>query len=181
MIGKGFIVKRVKIAMLMLLAGTGPCYAVQVPLIKAGVQGEYPHGMVSPPVLRNLQCQEQIRKISGFVGFDAEHSALLTMGKQNGQQVQLPIVMEVAAGELGSAYVSTTFSSSSSDTCRATYDAVVYWPLSCDVVMQHFPGMHAQGVVKQKITVLNGGDNSKVFLMPAGDSGCVSIKKEIVL
>jgi hypothetical protein len=35
-------------------------------------------------------------------------------------------------------------------------------------------------MLKKDITVLDGGAATKVLLMPAG-SGCVSIKKEIVL
>jgi hypothetical protein len=35
--------------------------------------------------------------------------------------------------------------------------------------------------IHHEITVLDGGPATKVFLMKAGDNGCVSIKKEIVL
>jgi hypothetical protein len=35
-------------------------------------------------------------------------------------------------------------------------------------------------MLKKDIAVLDGGASTKVFLMPAG-SGCLSIKKEVVL
>ncbi len=65
--------------------------------------------------------------------------------------------------------------------CGAAYDAVVYWPLKCDAVAaKQFASLKKVGQLKKDISVLDGGVATKVFLMPAG-SGCVSIKKEVVL
>jgi hypothetical protein len=57
----------------------------------------------------------------------------------------------------------------------------MYWPKSCEAVAsQQFEKLRRVGMLKKDIAVLDGGAATKVFLMPAG-SGCVSIKKEIVL
>ena len=48
------------------------------------------------------------------------------------------------------------------------------------VATQQFAGLKRAGQMKTNITLLDGGPATKVFLMPAG-SGCVSIKKEVVL
>jgi len=45
---------------------------------------------------------------------------------------------------------------------------------------QQFAGLKRAGQMKTNITLLDGGPATKVILMPAG-SGCVSIKKEVVL
>ena len=45
---------------------------------------------------------------------------------------------------------------------------------------RQFAGLKTIGKLKKDISVLDGGVATKVFLMPAG-SGCVSIKKEVVL
>ena len=58
---------------------------------------------------------------------------------------------------------------------------MVYWESSCNRVAEtQFTGMKSVGLLKSAITVLDGGIATKVLLMPAG-SGCVSIKKEVVL
>jgi len=88
--------------------------------------------------------------------------------------------MEVPTEE-SVAYVTATFAPNQANGCGAVYDAMVYWPLSCDALAaKHYPTLKRIGQVKTSITVLDGGVASKVFLMPAG-SGCVSIKKEVVL
>lgn len=88
--------------------------------------------------------------------------------------------MEVAT-EQGSAYVSATFAPNQANGCGAAYDAVVYWPLACDALAsKQFSSLKKIGMLKKAITVLDGGVATKVFLMPAG-TGCVAIKKEIVL
>jgi hypothetical protein len=58
---------------------------------------------------------------------------------------------------------------------------VIFWQKLCgDVAVTQFAGMKISGKLNKEITVLDGGAATKVFLMPAG-SGCVSIKKEVVL
>ncbi len=92
----------------------------------------------------------------------------------------IPVAMEIQT-ESGSAYVSAQFAPNQANGCGAAYDAVVYWPQKCDAVAgKQFAALKKVGQMKKDITVLDGGIATKVFLMPAG-SGCVSIKKEVVL
>lgn len=127
-----------------------------------------------------LNCVGRINQVSNFLGYSPQVGALLMVSPSQADQRVLPLVMEVP-GEGGSAYISATFAPNQANGCGATYDAVVFWPLACDeVATQKFATLKKRGPLRQAITVLDGGAATKVFLMPAG-SGCVSIKKEVVL
>lgn len=92
-----------------------------------------------------------------------------------------PLVLEVPTTIGGAAYISATFASNQANGCGASYDAVFYWPKSCDeVTKQSFAGLTVLGRLNKDIAMLDGGANIKIFLMPAGAAGCVSIKRELV-
>lgn len=127
-----------------------------------------------------LACAGRINQVSNFLGFGPDAGALL-MVPPNGQDQRLvPLAMELRT-PAGPAYASASFAPNQVNGCGATYDAVVYWPNACDAVAaSQFGTLQKVGLLKQAITVLDGGPATKVFLMPAGN-GCVSIKKEVVL
>lgn len=129
-----------------------------------------------------MNCASRINQVTNFLGFNNLAGATLMVPPTQVDQRVLPLAMEVATdGGSGGAYVSATFAPNQANGCGAAYDAVVYWPLACDAVAtQQFAGLKKVGLLKKAITVLDGGVATKVFLMPAG-TGCVSIKKEVVL
>lgn len=127
-----------------------------------------------------LSCSGRINQVSSFLGFDAQAGALLMVPPTQPDQRLIPLAMEVPT-EGGSAYVSANFAPNQANGCGASYDAVVYWPERCDAVAaRRFAAMKRIGELKKGIAVLDGGLATKVFLMTAG-SGCVAIKKEVVL
>ena len=127
-----------------------------------------------------MNCVSRINQVSNFLGYSAQAGAVLMLPPNQTDQRLVPLAMEVPT-ETGSAYVSATFAPNQANGCGAAYDAVVYWPQKCDeVASKQFARLKKVGPLRQNITVLDGGVATKVFLMPAG-SGCVSIKKEIVL
>lgn len=127
-----------------------------------------------------VACGARISQVSNFLGFNEQAGAVLMVPPGQPDQRVLPMVMETAT-ESGPAYVSATFAPNQANGCGATYDAMIYWPLKCEAVAaKQFPTLKKVGQLKKDITVLDGGVATKVFLMPAG-SGCVSIKKEVVL
>jgi len=127
-----------------------------------------------------LNCVARINQVSNFLGFSPQAGAVLMMPPSQPDQRLIPLAMEVPT-EGGSAYVSATFAPNQANGCGAAYDAVVYWPQKCEAVAaKQFADLKRAGQVKTSIAVLDGGPATKVFLMPAG-SGCVSIKKEVVL
>jgi len=129
-------------------------------------------------------CASRINQVSNFLGFNAQAGALIMMAPSQPDQRLIPLAMEVLPDDpanASSAYVSATFAPNQANGCGAAYDAVIYWPINCDAVAaKQFPSLKRAGQLKTSITVLDGGPVTKVFLMPAG-SGCVSIKKEVVL
>jgi len=127
-----------------------------------------------------LNCASRINQVSNFLGFGPQAGAVLMMPPSQPDQRLIPLAMEVPT-DGSSAYVSATFTPNQANGCGAAYDAVVYWPQKCEAVAaKQFAGLKRAGQMKTSITVLDGGPATKVFLMPAG-SGCVSIKKEVVL
>jgi hypothetical protein len=127
-----------------------------------------------------LACASRINQVSNFLGFGPQAGAMLMMPPSQPDQRLIPLAMEVPA-EGSSAYVSAAFAPNQANGCGAAYDAVVYWPQKCEAVAaKQFASLKRAGQLKTNITMLDGGPATKVFLMPAG-SGCVSIKKEVVL
>ena len=127
-----------------------------------------------------LNCAGRINQVSNFLGFSSQAGALLMTPPSQSDQRLIPLAMELPV-EGGIAYVSASFAPNQANGCGASYDAVVYWPQKCDVVAsRQFANLKKAGRLKKDIAVLDGGVATKVLLMPAG-SGCVSIKKEVVL
>jgi len=78
--------------------------------------------------------------------------------------------------------VDMDFAPNQANGCGATYSAVSYWAQSCDQVANNqFAQLKRLPPLKRDVAVLDAGPATKVFLMKAGDNGCVSIKKEVVL
>lgn len=128
-----------------------------------------------------LNCAARIEQVSNFVGYTAQAGAVLMIPPTQPDQRLVPLALEVP-GPSGAAYISATFAPNQANGCGATYDAVVYWPQKCeDVAAQQFASLKRVGALKSSISVLDGSQATKVFLMPAGSNGCVSIKKEVVL
>lgn len=146
--------------------------AAAAPLSNAVTQAAVQQGVFS--------CAGRINQVSSFLGYTPQAGALLMPPPAQPDQRLVPLAMEVATAS-GPAYVTVTFAPNQANGCGAAYDAVAYWSQKCEVVAaQQFVGLKKVGLLKKDITMLDGGAATKVFLMPAG-SGCVSIKKEVVL
>ena len=125
-------------------------------------------------------CLGRIQQVSSALGFSAQSGALLMIPPSEPDTRIIPLAMEVPV-EGGSAYVGIDFAPNQANGCGASYDAIVYWKQSCKTVAgKSFADLKEVGKLKDNITVLDGGLNIKVLLLPAGN-GCVSIKKEVVL
>ncbi len=131
-------------------------------------------------------CGPRVEQVTNFLGFGPAAGAFLMApaapsGSGGGDQRLLPLVMEIPFGPT-SAIVTASFAvSPASGGCGATYDAIVYWPQSCEVVIaSQFASLRRLGMLRRDVLLLDGGPATKVFLMGAG-TGCLSVKKEIVL
>jgi hypothetical protein len=155
------------------LPATAPTAPTAANAANAVTQAAVQHGV--------LTCVSRINQVTNFLGFGPQAGALLMAHAQQPDTRLLPLAMEVPT-EAGSTYVSATFAPGQANGCGAAYEAVSYWPQKCDAVAaKQFVGFkRMEQALRKNITVLDGGAATKVFLMPAG-SGCVAIKKEVVL
>lgn len=130
-----------------------------------------------------LACSGRINQITQFLGVDDKSGAVLMLPPMQPDQRFVALAVEMPSPSTGnSAYVSATFAPNQANGCGATYEALAYWPQNCeDVARQAFAALKPLGRLKKDIAVLDGGAQLKVFLMPAGVAGCMSIKREMVL
>jgi hypothetical protein len=64
---------------------------------------------------------------------------------------------------------------------RLRYQTVTYWPLTCgDVFTRYFSTVRQAPALGKSIVTLDAGGSARIFLMPAGATGCVTIKKELL-
>jgi hypothetical protein len=129
-----------------------------------------------------LACSARINQVVNFLGFNENSGALLILPPSQQDQRVVGLAMELPYPSVDNpAYVSATFASNPASGCGASYDAVVYWPKNCDdVVKQDFATFKTSGRLKKNVVVLDGGSQLRAFLLPAGKSGCVSIKREVL-
>jgi hypothetical protein len=126
-----------------------------------------------------FSCAGRINQVVNFLGFTEKAGAVLMIPPAQPDSRLIPLAMEIPV-EGGIAYVSASFAPNQANGCGATYDSVVYWPQSCVKVKENqFKTLKETGKIRKEITILDGAEGIKFFLMPAG-SGCISIKKEVV-
>jgi hypothetical protein len=129
-----------------------------------------------------LACASRVEQVSNYLDVGRGSGGLLmfTPGQADQQLFGLSLGLPMPNGN--SAYVSASFAPHQANGCGATFDAVSYWPSPCEAVAsQQFAQLKPARALRKDIAVLDGGLAMKVFLMRAGDSGCISIKKELVL
>jgi hypothetical protein len=128
-----------------------------------------------------MTCIPRINQVTGYVGYNDNLGAVLMVPPKQPDQTLVPIVMEIPLNTGNSAFVSSEFAPNQANGCGATFDAVVYWPEKCEVVVnKNFVTFKKTGFLTKDIQILSDGLYNKAFLMPAGE-GCVSIKKELVM
>jgi hypothetical protein len=125
-------------------------------------------------------CTDRINQVSNFLTANTNSGWMLFQSKSQPDQRLITASIEAATKEAGAAYISESFAPVAGGGCAGIYETVVFWESGCaDVAKKQFPSIKATGVLSKNITVLDGGSNLKVFLMPAG-KGCVAIKKEVM-
>lgn len=129
-----------------------------------------------------LACASRVTQVTNFLVKPPKLAGALMMTVSEDRDEQLvPLLLETES-EQGPMYISASFAPNQSNGCGATYEAVTYWPVKCNAVVfnKQFEWFKSAGVLHKKVQVLSKGNATKVFLMPAG-SGCIVIKKEVVL
>lgn len=128
-------------------------------------------------------CAGRIEALSQFISANSDTGAYFFVPPSDPNQRLVSFSYEVTPDDarLPSAYASASFAPNQANGCGAIYEAIVYWPESCNgVARTQFSQFRAGRSMQKNILVLENETPTRVFLMPAG-TGCVSVKKELVL
>jgi hypothetical protein len=143
-----------------------------------------PQPAIAHPIMQKaaslgvVDCLGKINQVSNFLATGNQNSALLFLNKTEPARHMISASLEINSNNT-LAYATASFSAGPGNSCEALYETVVYWQEDCSVVAKNFPSMPASSQLLKHITPLIGGEQVRVFLMPAG-KGCVSIKKEVL-
>ena len=127
-------------------------------------------------------CLERIDQVSKYITVQTQSKFIMSLPPADADRQISSTSIEVKLPNEVVAYASMTAAPTTDGGCDALYETVVYWTNSCtDVAEKGFPDAKVIGVIQQHIKVLlQENANFRVFLMPAGAQGCVSIKKEVI-
>jgi hypothetical protein len=129
-----------------------------------------------------FSCSGRINQVVSALGVNDKSGVALMLPPVQQDQRLVPLALEMPTTLGNAAYISATFAPNQANGCGASYDAVVYWPQNCnDLSQQSYAAFKLMGRLKKDVLMLDGGANIKVFLLPAGAVGCISIRREIVL
>lgn len=145
-----------------------------------------PPSQVSPITQSALQggvlsCITRINQVASFLTGNGQSGAFLFTQAKAPDQSLFSFSLEVAAPGSPVAYASGSFAPNQANGCGAMYETVTYWEQRCEeVARKQFPGLKVGAPLYKNVLVVDGGQTMRVFLLPAGKSGCVAIKKELV-
>ena len=124
-------------------------------------------------------CVGRIQQVTDFLTANSKSGAFLFIAPADTNRQIVSASLEIQAGAVSS-YASASFAPAGNNACSAMYETVSYWANECETVAKRaFPTLPAAGKLGGSISMLDGGHNMRIFLMPAGQ-GCLSIKKEVV-
>lgn len=125
-------------------------------------------------------CADRIDQITNFIGTGATTGAILYFPASAPDKNLVSVSLEAVDKDKKSAYASANFAANGAGGCSAVYDAVTWWPDSCEnVASKQFAEKKLIGKLKENINMVEIDKNARAYLLPTKD-GCVSIKKEIV-
>ena len=124
-------------------------------------------------------CAPLAARLSDYLLGGAPASVFLQAAPERPNQRILSAVFELDHQGVVT-YLTVAFSPYAGGGCGASYDAVTYWEASCaEVAQSGFSNLRFLGPLRGKISMLDGGDAMRVFLLPT-NSGCVQVKKETI-
>lgn len=126
-------------------------------------------------------CAPRVEQVTDFLITGSNSAAAPFLPTKNIDQNMLSLSLEIVDKDKNLAYASTTFAPGKGNSCAASYDAIRYWPKKCDdVAISQFNSKTTPPALRENIKIVKLDANTRVFLMPAGEQGCVSIKKQLV-
>lgn len=128
-----------------------------------------------------LACAPRVEQVAKFLTNGVAGSFWLFLPAIARDRHIVSTSMEIETKDAPLAYASADFAPAMQDGCGAIYETVVYWPGKCaEIAARQFPGLPKGRNLGKAVLSLDAGNGARIFLMPAGPSGCVSIKKELL-
>lgn len=128
------------------------------------------------------QCAARVEQLSRAIGMGPQTSGMLIAPAQPVDQRLFSVALLQPVRDNESGFVGIDFAPNQANGCGAAMQAVAYWPQGCEALASgQMAKLKKLPPIRPDVLVLEGGPNTKVFLLKAGASGCVSIKKEVVL
>ncbi len=126
-------------------------------------------------------CKERIEQVTNFLTANSKSAATIFVAAKNQDQNIATINMEIASKDGDYAFSSATFSpNEDNEKCSATYEAVKFWDNSCEDVAKKLNASKNISKMLKEVKIITINNSVKIFLMPAGEDGCISIKKEVI-
>lgn len=126
-----------------------------------------------------IDCIGRIQQVTDFLTNQNKSGAFLFLSPADANRHLASASLEILAGNV-STYASASFAPNGLGGCGSLYETIGYWANRCEeVATRVFTSYANAGKLSASITLLEGGPNIRVFLMPAGP-GCLSIKKEVI-
>lgn len=141
-----------------------------------------PQASKADPKTKVPTCGERIQQVSGFlINGSTKSTAYLFQPSSEVEKRMSSFSLAVENRDAPESYASASFAPAPATGCGSAYDSVTYWPKSCDsLAASNYANLKDAGKLGQNMRVLIAGNNAMVFMMSAG-TGCVAIKKELVL
>jgi hypothetical protein len=79
----------------------------------------------------------------------------------------------------GPVYLSGTFVPVAGSECQVMVETTIHWASNCAAVGIAYPGYQLVGQLLRDVRILASQGSERLFLMPAGPAGCISIEKTV--
>jgi hypothetical protein len=125
------------------------------------------------------RCVPLINQVTDFLTAQSQTGAFLFLPPVDADNRIASTSLEIQS-QNSLAYASASFAPVG-EGCGTLYETVAFWGGPCEAVAQQaFGSLKRAGALRRSILVLDGGPALRIFLMPAADRGCISIKKEVI-
>ena len=129
------------------------------------------------------KCLPAVKYVSNYLIGDRYVGAFSSWNPDSPNMQMFTSIIEQDYGSL-TTLTNMTVSPVASGQCAAVYNQIAYWQKSCISISKEIFGEYEyMGTVNNNVALLKNGANQNVaiYLLPAGDNGCVSVKKEILM